>query len=38
MIFAAGPSQAQLDAAKKAGVELHLTPIGREAFVFFVRP
>lgn len=36
MIFAAGPSQAQLDAAKKAGVELHLTPIGREAFVFFV--
>ena len=36
MIFAAGPSQAQLEAAEKAGVQLHLTPIGREAFVFFV--
>ena len=36
MIFAAAPSQAQLDAAKAAGVELHMTPIGREAFVFFV--
>lgn len=36
MIFAAGPSQAQLDAAYAAGKEFHLTPIGREAFVFFV--
>ena len=36
MIFAAAPSQAQLDAAERAGMELHLTPIGREAFVFFV--
>ena len=36
MIFAAAPSQAQLDAAAAAGVELHLTPIGKEAFVFFV--
>lgn len=36
MIFVAGPSQAQLDAAAAAGKELHLTPIGREAFVFFV--
>jgi len=36
MIFAAGPSQAQLEAAEKAGMQLHLTPIGREAFVFFV--
>ncbi len=36
MIFAAAPSQAQLDAAEQAGMELHLTPIGREAFVFFV--
>ena len=36
IIFAAGPSQAQLDAAAAAGKELHLTPIGREAFVFFV--
>ncbi|MCI8423847.1 MAG: hypothetical protein HFF50_10050 [Lawsonibacter sp.] len=36
VIFAAAPSQAQLDAAEAAGMELHLTPIGREAFVFFV--
>ena len=34
--FAAAPSQAQLDAAAAAGMEYHLTPIGREAFVFFV--
>ena len=36
VIFVAGPSDAQLAMAKAAGVELHLTPIGREAFVFFV--
>ena len=36
VIFAAAPSQAQRDAAKAAGMELFLTPIGREAFVFFV--
>lgn len=36
LIFCAAPSQAQLDAAEAAGVQLHLTPIGREAFVFFV--
>ena len=36
IIFCAAPSQAQLDAAAAAGMELHLTPIGREAFVFFV--
>ena len=36
VIFAAAPSQAQLDAAEAAGVQLHMTPIGREAFVFFV--
>ena len=36
LIFVAGPSQAQLDMAAQAGVELHLTPIGKEAFVFFV--
>jgi len=36
MIFVAGPSQAQLDMAAQAGVELHMTPIGKEAFVFFV--
>jgi len=36
VIFVAEPSQAQLEMAKQAGKELHLTPIGREAFVFFV--
>ncbi|WP_139192783.1 PstS family phosphate ABC transporter substrate-binding protein [Anaerobacillus arseniciselenatis] len=36
IIFAAGPSKRQIDLAKKRGVELKLTPIGREAFVFFV--
>lgn len=37
IIFAAGPSERQLDDARAAGVELKLTPIGREAFVFFVQ-
>lgn len=36
IIFAAGPSLAQQKQAKLKGVELKLTPIGREAFVFFV--
>ncbi|WP_096199719.1 PstS family phosphate ABC transporter substrate-binding protein [Bacillus sp. FJAT-45350] len=36
IIFAAGPSERQLSEAKSKGVELHVTPIGREAFVFFV--
>ena len=36
IIFAAGPSEGQLQMAREAGVELKLTPIGREAFVFFV--
>ena len=36
MIFAAAPSQDQLDRAAEQGVELRLTPIGKEAFVFFV--
>lgn len=36
MIFAAEPSSGQIQAAEEAGVELTLTPIGREAFVFFV--
>lgn len=36
IIFVGGPSDAQLAMAKAAGVELHMTPIGREAFVFFV--
>ncbi|MBQ5950893.1 MAG: substrate-binding domain-containing protein [Lachnospiraceae bacterium] len=36
IIFAAEPSQEQKDDAAAAGVELVYTPIGREAFVFFV--
>jgi phosphate transport system substrate-binding protein len=36
IIFAAGPSDMQLWNAKTAGVELKLTPLGKEAFVFFV--
>ena len=36
MFFGAKPSQSQLDEAREAGVEFEYTPIGREAFVFFV--
>ncbi|MBD5452889.1 MAG: hypothetical protein HDR30_00995, partial [Lachnospiraceae bacterium] len=36
IFFGARPSEAQLQMAKEAGVELKLTPIGKEAFVFFV--
>lgn len=36
VIFAAGPSDAQLRVAEQKGLKLELTPIGREAFVFFV--
>ena len=36
IIFAARPSQQQLAEAKSKGLELKLTPIGKEAFVFFV--
>ena len=36
LIFVAAPSQEQLDLAASQGMELYLTPIGREAFVFFV--
>lgn len=36
IIFAAAPSDGQVEYAKKLGVEFELTPIGREAFVFFV--
>ncbi len=36
MIFAAAPSVSQVNRAKQRGFELELTPIGREAFVFFV--
>lgn len=36
IIFAARPSEQQLTEAKSRGIELKLTPIGKEAFVFFV--
>ncbi|WP_047982467.1 PstS family phosphate ABC transporter substrate-binding protein [Ornithinibacillus contaminans] len=36
MIFAAAPSPNQLQKAEDKGIELKLTPIGKEAFVFFV--
>ncbi len=36
IFFGAKPSQAQLALAEEAGVELEMTPIGREGFVFFV--
>ncbi len=36
MIFAAGPSDFQVRQAEHKGIDLQLTPIGREAFVFFV--
>jgi len=38
VIFVAGPSQEQEAYAAEHGVELVYTPIGREAFVFFVHP
>ncbi|MRH45027.1 hypothetical protein GH741_20500 [Aquibacillus halophilus] len=36
MIFMAHPSEEQMQLAARQGIELSLTPIGREAFVFFV--
>ncbi|MGB2579630.1 phosphate transport system substrate-binding protein [Elusimicrobium simillimum] len=36
IIFVAGPSESQLKEARDAGVTFNLTPIGKEAFVFFV--
>lgn len=36
MIFVAAPSEAQKKIAEQKGLELKMTPIGREAFVFFV--
>lgn len=36
IIFVAGPSKEQLQMAEDAKVELTFTPVGREAFVFFV--
>jgi phosphate transport system substrate-binding protein len=36
LIFVLQPSDEQQNAARQAGVELKLTPVAREAFVFFV--
>jgi phosphate transport system substrate-binding protein len=36
--FGAEPSQQQKNMAEKQGKELRMTPIGKEAFVFFVNP
>lgn len=36
LFFGARPSASQMQEAKEMGVELDITPIGREAFVFFV--
>ncbi len=36
MFFGAKPSASQQELAKESGVELEFTPIGKEAFVFFV--
>lgn len=36
LFFGARPSKSQQEYAKNAGVELVITPIGKEAFVFFV--
>jgi len=36
IIFSAAPSQDQIETAREKGIEFRLTPIGREAFVFFV--
>ncbi|WP_277673508.1 PstS family phosphate ABC transporter substrate-binding protein [Piscibacillus halophilus] len=38
LIFAAGPSEHQENRFEEKGKTLVLTPIGREAFVFFVHP
>ena len=38
IIFVAGPSDEQTAYAAQKGVQLTYTPIGREAFVFFVHP
>ena len=36
IIFVPAPSKAHQTKAQELGIELHLTPIGKEAFVFFV--
>ncbi len=38
LFFGARPSKDQLDMADAEGAKLKITPIGREAFVFFVEP
>ena len=38
LFFGARPSKAQMKNAEEEGVTLRITPIGREAFVFFVEP
>lgn len=38
VVFVGGPSETQEAYAQENGVELVYTPIGREAFVFFVHP
>ena len=38
IIFVAGPSKEQEKYAEEKGIKLIYTPIGREAFVFFVHP
>jgi phosphate transport system substrate-binding protein len=36
IIFCAKPSNEQIETAKGKGLDFHMTPIGRDAFVFFV--
>ncbi|MDO4467827.1 MAG: substrate-binding domain-containing protein [Bacillota bacterium] len=36
MFFGARPSEEQMEMAREVGVEIEITPIGKEAFVFFV--
>jgi phosphate transport system substrate-binding protein len=36
IIFCAKPSEEQIEMANEKGVNFHMTPIGKEAFVFFV--
>ena len=38
LFFGARPSKDQLREAQRENVELEITPIGREAFIFFVEP
>jgi phosphate transport system substrate-binding protein len=38
IIFCAKPSEEQIEMANEKGIKLYMTPIGKEAFVFFVNP